>query len=184
MNNEINFKEQNDILTALEWTDRGLSIFKAIDDIQNPNLHPQAKIQSLFSTAVFSLLKGILFRSAHNEIQTNLKNYIKSGEIFIGTQIEQGKIDNIKEFLSKDFELCYNNRHYELEEIDNINFIKNIIANKYSTQLNDYIDIYTTAEIYINNGSKNKYLYKCNWRRYGNKYQTRKMEIKTESLQY
>lgn len=179
MNNEINFKEQNDILTALEWTDRGLSIFKVIDDIQNPNLHPQVKIQSLFSTAVFSLLKEALFRSAHNEIQTMLTNYIKSGEVYIGTQIEQGKIDNIKEFLSNDFELYYNNRHYKLEEVDNIEFINNIFANKYFTQLNDYIDIYTNAEIYINNDSKNIYLYKCHWRRYGNKYQIRETEIKS-----
>lgn len=179
MGNEINFKEQSDILTALEWTDRGVSIFKVIDDIQNPNLHPQVKIQSLFSTAVFSLLKEALFRSAHNEIQTMLTNYIKSGEVYIGTQIEQGKIDNIKEFLSNDFKLYYNNHHYKIEEVNNVEFINNIFANKYYTQLNDYIDIYTNAEIYINNDSKNIYLYKCHWRRYGNKYQIREMEIKS-----
>lgn len=179
MNNEINFKEQNDILTALEWTDRGMSIFKVIDDIQNPDLHPQAKFQSLLLTATSSFAKEIFFNSRHNEIQTNLKNYIKSGEIFIGTQIEQGKIDIIKEFLSNDFELYCNNRYYKIEEVDNIEFINNIIAYKYFAQLNDYIDIYTNAEIYINDDSKNKYLYKCHWRKYGNKYQIRKLEIKS-----
>lgn len=84
----------------------------------------------------------------------NLKKYIKSREIYIGTQIEQGKIDNIKEFLSNDFELYYNNRYYKIKEVNNIEFINNIIAKKYFTQLNDYIDIYTNAEIYINDDSK------------------------------